>query len=122
MYATGRVKSQMIYKIILILLALTSCQSNEPQYYAKKVTTKEVQPLYGLTYLPDYLADHLLVCYEVDTWDRYRYAAEDGSIVIRCWRYVVGSNNRTSTLIRLPGEWVENGRVKVYRLEESIDE
>jgi len=108
--------------LIVILLALTSCQSSEPQYYAKKITTKEVQPLYGLTYLPDYLVDHLLVCYEVDTWDKYRYAAEDGSIVIRCWRYVVGSNNRTSTLIRLPGEWVENGRVKVYRLEESIDE
>ena len=113
----------MIYKVILILLALTSCQSNEPQYYAKEITTKEVQPLYGLTYLPDYLADHLLVCYEVDTNDKYRYDADDGTIVIRCWRYVVGnSGNRTTALIRLPEEWFEHGRVKVYRLEESIDE
>jgi hypothetical protein len=112
----------MRHILIVILLGLTSCQSNEPQYYAKKITTKEVQPLYGLTYLPDYLADHLLVCYEVDTGDKYRYAAKDGSYVIRCWRYVVGSNVRTTALIRLPGEWFEHGRVKVYRLEEYIDE
>ena len=113
----------MRYALIGILLALTSCQSSEPQYYAKKVTTKEVQPLYGVTYLPDYLADHLLVCYEVDTQDKYRYAADDGSIIIRCWKYVVGnSGNRTTALIRLPEEWFEHGIIKVYRLEEYIDE
>ena len=113
----------MMYKVILILLALTSCQSNEPQYYAKKITTKEVQPLYGLTYLPDYLADHLLVCYEVDTNDGYRYDADDGTIIIRCWRYVVGAKESSvHALIRLPQEWLQHGQVKVYRLEESIHE
>jgi len=108
--------------LIVILLALTSCQSSEPQYYAKKVTTKEVQPLYGLTYLPDYLADHLLVCYEIDTQDHYRYVTDNGTIIIRCKRYVVGDSGKTDTLIRLPQAWFEHGKVKVYRLEESIDE
>ena len=113
----------MRYALIGILLALTSCQSSEPQYYAMKVTTKEVQPLYGVTYLPDYLVDHLLVCYEVDTQDKYRYDANDGTIVIRCWKYVVGnSGNRTTALIRLPEEWFEHGIIKVYRLEEYIDD
>jgi len=35
---------------------------------------------------------------------------------------VVGDSGKTDTLIRLPQAWFEHGKVKVYRLEESIDE